>query len=67
MSVPMGKLEKMTADKGFIRCHQSFLVNFRHVREFQTSSMELTDGRSVPVSKNRMKEVRKAFFDYMKK
>lgn len=65
--VSMEELEKLLLNQGFIRCHQSFLVNFRYVREFCSSSMKLTDGRSVPVSKHRIKEVRQAFFEYMKK
>ncbi|MFR8169620.1 MAG: LytR/AlgR family response regulator transcription factor [Marvinbryantia sp.] len=65
-SLSMKELEEMLSGQGFVRCHQSFLVNFSHVKNFRTSSMELTDGRSVPVSKHRVKEVRQAFFDYMK-
>lgn len=62
----MEELEQLLLRRGFIRCHQSFLVNCRHIRDFRTSSMELTDGRSVPVSKHRIKEVREAFIRYMK-
>lgn len=64
-SLSIGELEELLLNRGFIRCHQSFLVNCRYVRDFRTSSMELTDGRSVPVSKKRLKEVREAFFRYM--
>lgn len=66
-TVSMGQLEDMILDRGFIRCHQSFLINLRYVQEFRKSSMELIDGRLVPVSKNRMKAVREAFFEYLKK
>lgn len=65
-SLSIGELEKILEGKGFIRCHQSFLVNCRHVHMFRTSSMELTGGKSIPISKHRIKEVRQAFFDYMK-
>lgn len=65
-SLSIDELEEMLLNQGFIRCHQSFLVNCRYVRDFRTSSMELTDGRSIPVSKHRIKEVWQAFFDYMK-
>ena len=65
-SLSIEELEEMLLNQGFVRCHQSFLVNCRYVRDFRTSSMELTDGRSVPVSKHRIKEVREAFFEYMK-
>ena len=67
VSLSMTELEEMFSDQDFIRCHQSFLVNLHHVQSFSTSSMELTDGRHVPVSKHRIKEVRQAFFEYMKK
>lgn len=65
-SLSMKELEEILLGQGFVRCHQSFLVNFSHVKNFRTSSMELTDGRNVPVSKHRVKEVRQAFFDYYK-
>lgn len=65
--VSIEDLETMLGSHGFIRCHQSFLVNCRYVRDFRKSSMELMDGRSVPVSKHRLKEVKQAFFDYMSK
>lgn len=64
-SLSIAELEAMLSGQDFIRCHQSFLVNCRYIRSFRTSSMELTDGRNVPVSKHRIKEVRQAFFDYM--
>lgn len=65
-SLSIAELEAMLSGQDFIRCHQSFLVNCRYIRSFRTSSMELTDGRNVPVSKHRIKEVRQAFFDYMR-
>lgn len=65
VSLSLAELEEKLSGQDFIRCHQSFLVNCRYVRSFRTSSMELTDGRSVPVSKHRLKEVRQAFFNYM--
>lgn len=65
-SLSLRELEGMLLGQGFVRCHQSFLVNCRHVKNFRTSTMELTDGQSIPVSKHRIKEVRQAFFDYMK-
>ena len=62
----LSKLEEMLQGRGFIRCHQSFLVNCQYIRHFGTSLIELVDGRKIPVSKHRIKEVRKDFFDYMK-
>lgn len=63
-SFHMKELEEMLSEHGFIRCHQSFLVNCRFVRTFQNTFMELTDKRKIPVSKHRLKEVRSQFLEF---
>ncbi len=65
-SLSLTELGKLLPEKEFVRCHQSFLVNCSHVEKFRTSSMELSNGQIVPISKHRIKEVRQVFFDYMK-
>ena len=65
-SLSMSELEHMLPEHDFIRCHQSFLVNWHHVQSLRTGAIELTDKRMVPVSKHRVKQVRQAFVDYMK-
>ncbi len=60
-SLSMSRLEEMLLSHGFVRCHQSFLVNCRYVRTLQSTCLELAGGRIVPVSKHRIKEVRQAF------
>lgn len=62
----VAKLDQILQEYGFIRCHQSFLVNCKYICRLRTSMIELTDGIKIPVSKHRVKEVRQAFFDYMK-
>lgn len=66
VSLSMSELEDMLPEHDFIRCHQSFLVNWHHVQSLRTTAIELTDKRIVPVSKHRLKQVRQAFVDYMK-
>lgn len=61
----IGRLEELLAGRGFIRCHQSFLVNCAYIRIFHASAVELSDGKMIPVSKHRLKDARQAFFDYM--
>ena len=64
-SLSMGKLAEMLIGRGFIRCHQSFLVNCNYIRIFHASAVELPGGKIIPVSKHRLKDVRRAFFEYM--
>lgn len=69
LDVPLSitQMEQQLAGKGFVRCHKSFLVNCRYIKNFRTSQIELADGRSVPVSKHRVREARKTFFEYLNK
>lgn len=66
VSLSISELEALLPEHDFIRCHQSFLVNWHHVQSLRTDAIELTDKRMVPVSKHRVKQVRQAFVDYMK-
>lgn len=65
VNLPFEKLEEMLSGTGFVRCHQSYLVNLSHVKTLTAASMELENGTVIPVSKHRIKEVRKEFFSYM--
>ena len=50
--------------RSMIHCHKSFLVNPEHVRTLDRTAFLLTDGTSVPISRNRYAESRQAFLDY---
>ena len=41
----------------FVRCHQSFLVNIKHVRRLNKTSMTLDNGYELPVARAKFKEV----------
>ena len=62
----LDRLEEIFDGCGFVRCHKSFIVNCGYVRQFRAFSMELMNGNVIPVSKYRIKEVRKLFFEYFK-
>ena len=51
-------LEELLADSGFIRCHQSYLVNSRHLRQLGGSTVLLSDGTSLPVSRTYYKHLK---------
>ena len=52
-----GFLEKLAAT-GFVRCHHSYAVNLSMVKQIKRYSIEMTDGSSVPVSKQNYLYVR---------
>ena len=49
----MGALERALTEKGFSRCHKSFLVNLRYVSVFNKQQVTLDNGGKIPVAKRR--------------
>lgn len=59
-----GKLdavEEMLSSKGFIRAHQSYLVNMKSVRGLGKEKLILENDDEIPVSRNRMDEIKHIF------
>ena len=50
------------APQQFIRCHQSFWVNFRHVRTLESDSFLLDSGPRIPISRTYRAAAREQFF-----
>lgn len=63
----ISEFEAEISERGFIRCHQGFLVNMRFIRVVRAAEVELMNGICIPVSKHRIQEVRKQFFYWMEK
>lgn len=59
------EIQKSAAtDSGFISVHRSFLVNLAHVERVLRAECILTDGTSVPVSRNSYKPLNEAFIRF---
>lgn len=46
-------LENRLQDKGFFRCHKSFLVNLNHVDSYNRQELLLSSGERIPIAKRR--------------
>lgn len=51
-------LQEILEKSGFLRCHQSFLVNSRHIRQIEGSWVVLSDQTRLPVSRTHLKALR---------
>ena len=51
--------------ENFFRCHQSFLVNFDHIRELTVDGAMLYSGELVPVSRSKYADMKKAFLKHL--
>ncbi|MBS1732396.1 MAG: response regulator transcription factor [Bacteroidetes bacterium] len=63
VSKPIYEYDAMLRDYGFIRCHQSFLVNKAHVRSFikeDGGSVLLNNKTHIPVSRSKRDELKRA-------
>lgn len=47
---------KLLGNKGFIRTHKSFLVNCEHINHIGKTDVILSDGRKIPLSRNKINE-----------
>ena len=54
-------LEPLFEPHGFIKPHNSFLVNYRFISSIQTRDILLDNGELLPVSKHRLSEFKKAY------
>ncbi len=46
----------------FIRTHQSFLVNFMHIKVCECDHIEMKNGEFIPISEDRRRSVRREFY-----
>lgn len=56
----IGELEKQMENKGFIRCHRSYVVNTRYIKELRKDEIMLIDKTTIPISISRLQSVRNA-------
>ena len=56
--------EVLTLDKGFFKCHRSYIVNLSSVNQFTKSDISIGNV-TIPISRNRYPEFKQAYFDHM--
>lgn len=56
----LGDVQKQIEDKNckFLRIHQSFLVNLKHIKEYHYSELTMSNGEKLTISKDNRKKVR---------
>lgn len=60
-SKTLGHFEEILKNKGFFRCHRSFIVNRNHIERMQKDSFVLKDASDIPISRRRKSQA-KAWF-----
>lgn len=57
-------VERELDGHGFLRCHQSYIVNMEQVRVVEKDFI-LTSGARVPIRQREAKAIREAYFEYV--
>lgn len=57
----MEKLEEKLSNKGFVRCHRSFMINLNYISEFKQNFIKLTDGSEIPIGSKYLGNVKTIF------
>lgn len=60
-------LEQELSGYGFVRAHQSYLVNMRYIEKISSYVMYLTTGEELSVPKSRYRNVKETFLTYQSK
>lgn len=59
----LSKLEKELGEKGFVKCHRSYLCNISNLNRITADALIFDDGTEIPVSRRLFRIVNKAFID----
>lgn len=62
----IGELENKLWDKGFFRCHKSYLVNLKYVDGYNRQEVILENGEAVMIAKRRYDEFTREIFKVMR-
>ena len=57
--------EIFSLDKGFFKCHRSYIVNLDHVDQFTKTTIHTKNGTQIPISRNNSAAFKEAYFSYM--
>lgn len=60
----LDQLEQEISDACFVRCHQSFYVNMRYVKQLRDTFL-LEDGTEVPVTKRDRKAIENIYYNWL--
>lgn len=65
VSMKISELETMLSEKQFVRCHRAYLVNLAYIQYIRCYEIELKNGDSLPVSRQRFLFTKQRLVDYL--
>lgn len=59
------EIQPLLSDYRFCRPHQSFIINMTYASRLLAGEIIMEDGSGIPIAKNRIKETRKIYLDFL--
>lgn len=54
-----------TVEKGFFKCHRSYIVNLKRIEQFSKTEIKTTNNAMIPISRNSYPLFKDAYFSFM--
>ncbi|WP_373828996.1 LytR/AlgR family response regulator transcription factor [Bacteroides heparinolyticus] len=64
MKATLNEIENRLNEFGFLRIHQSFLINIAHLKMVRTYVAEMDDGTELPIPRTKYRMVKDAYVEY---
>lgn len=61
----LNEIEEELKEYGFLRIHQSFLVNMRYIQKISSYVLTLKNGKELSVPKSRYQEVKRKYANHL--
>lgn len=61
---PLSEIEVILLDRGSFRTHKSYIANMRHIRSIENTSLLMSDGSTILLSKHRKKQFMESFIEF---
>lgn len=61
----LDNVEKNLVDKGFKRCHRSYVINISKIKELRSNEVKLLNEQIVPVGRKYKENLKETFFNYL--
>ena len=64
-TITLTELENKLKEFGFFRCHKSYLLNFKYIKNYEFDTIQLSNSCKIPLSKHRRKEFLEQYTQYL--
>lgn len=64
LSITMARLTELLMNRGFLRIHQSYLVNMAYIQRIKSTGVWLSDGTTLPISARNYNELKQEYLHW---